>query len=91
MKSQGLDRVMIRGRVDMLLPLRERLILVDFKTDHADAPSAAARLESYREQIRIYRDAISSMLARPVTESWLVFLNSRILEAVREPRITSRG
>jgi ATP-dependent helicase/nuclease subunit A len=90
-ESTDLDRVMMRGRLDMLLQLRDRVILVDFKTDQGDAADAEARSEKYHEQIRVYGDAISAMLGRPVTESWLVFLKRRMVEAVTERRITSRG
>jgi ATP-dependent helicase/nuclease subunit A len=82
--SNGLDRVMMRGRVDMLLPLRDRVIVVDFKTDQVDAPNAAARVQAYREQIATYRNAIAAMLGRQSVESWLVFLKLRRLERLEE-------
>jgi ATP-dependent helicase/nuclease subunit A len=80
--ADPMDRVMIRGRLDVLLPLAQGAILIDFKTDSIDAPSVTARLEHYRAQINLYRDALTPMLGKPVTESWLVFLKPRVVQRV---------
>ncbi|HYE19079.1 MAG TPA: UvrD-helicase domain-containing protein [Tepidisphaeraceae bacterium] len=76
------DRVMIRGRVDALLPTPAGLTVIDYKTDRVTAPALPARVDFYRPQVDLYRRALAHITKRPVTEVALVFLNSRAIEYV---------
>ena len=70
------DRVMLRGRIDVLVPLGDRLLVVDYKTDAVSADEAAARAERYRPQVEQYANAVSRSTAMPVGAK-LVFLRAR--------------
>jgi ATP-dependent helicase/nuclease subunit A len=70
------DRVMLRGRIDVLVPLGDRLLVVDYKTDAVAADEVTARAELYRPQVERYADAISRATAKPVVTK-LVFLRAR--------------
>jgi ATP-dependent helicase/nuclease subunit A len=71
------DRVMVRGRLDVLVADSSGLILVDFKTDDVTADTVEARAEFYRPQIDSYRDAIFRIAHERVARAYLVFLAAR--------------
>jgi ATP-dependent helicase/nuclease subunit A len=77
--ADRMDRVMIRGRLDMLLPTPDGAILIDFKTDDLDAGDIDPRCDAYRPQLTLYRNALPSILGTAVAETWLVFLKPRAL------------
>ncbi len=77
--SDPLDRVMVRGRVDVLIPGDDGLTIVDFKTDRVTSQTVDARLDFYRPQLAAYRDAIQSILNQPVRSVMLVFLAARTI------------
>lgn len=66
------DFVMVQGMVDCVFDSGEGWALLDFKTDR-DGENTRW-LEDYRRQIRVYRRALETATARPVTEAYLVFL-----------------
>lgn len=77
--SEPRDRMMLRGRIDVVLPLPDGLTLIDYKTDRVSSAAAHERAESYRSQTSIYRDAIERITGQAVRRSWLVFLSARKL------------
>lgn len=77
-----LDRVMVRGRIDLLIPDSKGLTLVDFKTDRVTEQTVDARAEFYGPQLRSYRDAVAGITGQPVTSALLVFLRARIIRPV---------
>jgi len=74
-----LDRVMVRGRLDVLIPAPDGAIILDYKTDDVSADTMAARAESYAGQMRQYRDAIAQITGMPVARTALVFLKPRLV------------
>jgi ATP-dependent helicase/nuclease subunit A len=68
------DQPMIRGRLDLLLPLEDGHVIVDYKTDRVDNSTVALRADEYRPQMELYRQAIQRITGRPVKEIHLVFL-----------------
>lgn len=66
----GYDCVMLRGRVDVLLPLADESVLVDYKTD------AGADVEAYRPQVEAYADAVRRMTGKSV-RPYVVLLRAR--------------
>ncbi len=68
-----LDRTMVRGRIDLLLPLADRCVLVDYKTDKITPDRIDDQVAHHRPQIELYANAISSLLRMPV-EGHLAFL-----------------
>jgi ATP-dependent helicase/nuclease subunit A len=73
-----LDQVMLRGRLDALLPLADRCILVDYKTDAVSAGQVNARLDLHRPQLAAYADAVAAMTGKPV-RTVAVFLKPRVI------------
>jgi ATP-dependent helicase/nuclease subunit A len=68
-----LDRTMIRGRIDVLIPLADRCIIIDYKTDRIRPEAIDAQVEHHRAQIVLYARAMESVLGVPV-EGYLAFL-----------------
>jgi ATP-dependent helicase/nuclease subunit A len=76
--SDPLDRVMLRGRLDVLLPLADRCVLVDYKTDAVEAHQVQRRLELHRPQLAAYADAVAAMTGSPV-RAYAVFLRPQVV------------
>jgi ATP-dependent helicase/nuclease subunit A len=72
------DQVMLRGRLDALLPLADRSVLIDYKTDAVTSEGAAARAALYRPQVISYVSAIERMTGKPAAGK-LVFLRARTI------------
>ena len=78
----GLDRVMIRGRIDVLIPTPDGLALVDYKTDRVDAETIVGRLKIYQPQLQMYGDAMQAISATPVIARYVVFLKAKQIRLV---------
>ncbi|HSV16608.1 MAG TPA: helicase-exonuclease AddAB subunit AddA, partial [Tepidisphaeraceae bacterium] len=72
-----LDRAMIRGRIDVLVPVGDGYTLVDYKTDRVGGDALADRAKSYAAQLALYRDAIERITGKRVTRTVIVFLQAR--------------
>jgi ATP-dependent helicase/nuclease subunit A len=79
---EPLDRIMIRGRIDALVPDGEGVVLVDYKTDRVTNETIDARAEFYREQVETYRDAVAHITGRAITRVDIVFLAARKIRSV---------
>ncbi len=77
--DQPLDRVMVRGRIDLLIPTSQGLVLVDYKTDRFHPAHLAQKAEQYRGQMEVYRQAARSWNAGEVRALYLAFLSMRQL------------
>jgi ATP-dependent helicase/nuclease subunit A len=77
-----LDRIMVRGKIDLLIPDQGGLIVVDFKTDQLTAQTVESRAELYRPQVTSYRDAIKKITGQNVKSALLVFLSARIIKEI---------
>ncbi|HEY2587005.1 MAG TPA: PD-(D/E)XK nuclease family protein, partial [Tepidisphaeraceae bacterium] len=73
------DRVMIRGRIDLLIADPAGLSLIDYKTDNLPAEAVPARAADYAPQLAQYRTALEQITRAPVRASHLVFLKPRII------------
>ena len=74
-----LDRVMVRGRIDMLILGRDNATLLDYKTDNVTAAEAPARAEVYRPQLEAYRDAIQAIAQIKIDQIYLAFLSPQMM------------
>jgi ATP-dependent helicase/nuclease subunit A len=74
--TDPLDRTMVRGRIDVLVPLADRCVLIDYKTDRIAADAIDAQVEHHRAQISLYANALKSVLHLPI-EGYLAFLTAR--------------
>jgi ATP-dependent helicase/nuclease subunit A len=76
------DQVMHRGRIDVLIPLADGSIVIDYKTDRIAAPAAddlALRAKAYESQMVGYREAVRAISGKPVRAVLLVFLHPRVV------------
>ena len=76
------DLVMVRGRIDLLIPDPSGLVIVDFKTDNVNSNKVSARAAFYAPQLESYRDAIQDITGQTVCSSFLVFLAARDIREV---------
>ena len=74
--SDPLDRVMVRGRLDVLIVDASGLTIADYKTDRVTEQTIDA-LPSSIFRSCAYRDAITGITGRPVLTAYLVFLDPR--------------
>lgn len=83
------DYVIVQGVADLAVVLPDEIWLVDFKTDHLSAKELPDKVRQYEPQLRLYALALGRIYQRPVTESWLHFLNLgrsvRVGEAATNP------
>jgi ATP-dependent helicase/nuclease subunit A len=73
---------MIRGRLDVMLPLADGLLIADYKTDRVTLQTVDARVDFYRDQMTSYADAIGRIAKQPVKQIYLAFLAPRILKTL---------
>jgi ATP-dependent helicase/nuclease subunit A len=67
-------RQMLEGAVDLLYRFDGRLWIADYKTDMIRPDEVAARADLYREQARLYREAVTQALGEPVAGFEFLFL-----------------
>jgi ATP-dependent helicase/nuclease subunit A len=73
----GLDQVMLRGRIDLMVRTGNGCVVIDYKTDNVSGDQIKRRKDSYRQQVQLYRDAIQKLTGIPVDDVILVFLSAR--------------
>lgn len=71
------DRVMIRGRLDVLIPLPQGAVLIDYKTDAVEPRDVPSRAALYTPQLAAYRKAVQRIIGAPPARVSLVFLAAR--------------
>lgn len=60
---------MVTGIMDLVFEEQDGIVLVDYKTD--TGKNETALLEAYTEQIRLYAEALSLLMKKPVCGCWL--------------------
>ena len=83
--NDPLDRVMVRGRLDVMVPTEDGLVLVDYKTDRVTRETMEARAEFYRPQVESYSRAVEAIVREPVKAAYLVFLAAREFISLSRP------
>jgi ATP-dependent helicase/nuclease subunit A len=73
------DRVMVRGRIDVLIPTAQGGILIDYKTDNISPAAVPFRAQHHDGQLEQYREAIGKITGMPVCQTFLVFLRPRVI------------
>jgi len=72
--SESAEKIFIQGVIDVLFEENDgSLVLLDYKTDRDTAPDKIRR--RYAKQIELYREAVESILGKPVKESILFLLH----------------
>jgi ATP-dependent helicase/nuclease subunit A len=78
------DGRFLEGVIDLAFRDEEGWTVVDYKTDRGDDPDAEARHERYREQLRLYGEALEALTGEPVGRRVLWFLRGERAEVVEE-------
>lgn len=68
------DGQIMRGMIDILYKIGDRLIIADYKTDHITMNDLPARAEKYRYQKAVYLEAVKRCLKTDNPEFKLIFL-----------------
>ncbi len=79
-----LDRVMVRGRIDALLPIPQksprRVLIIDFKTDSISGDvEHDPRTAIYQRQLEEYGRAVLTMLNCEQVETYIIYLKARAI------------
>jgi ATP-dependent helicase/nuclease subunit A len=77
--SDPMDRVMVRGRLDLMLRTPDGIVVADYKTDRVTKEMIESRSQFYAAQINSYADAIKTISGQPIRHAYLAFLTPRIL------------
>jgi ATP-dependent helicase/nuclease subunit A len=73
----------MEGVIDLIYRLDDQVWVVDYKTDRLEGAEMAARLEDYRVQARVYREAVRRCLGVDrVRVQWLFLRTGRAVELV---------
>jgi len=67
-------RQVMEGAIDLLYRLDGELWIADYKTDMLPFEQVEARVESYREQARLYQAAVARSLGRPAAGFEFIFV-----------------
>ena len=69
------EKILIQGIIDAFFIEEDEVVLVDYKTDRARPGDEESLVTRYREQFRLYADALESLLLKRVKEAWLYSLS----------------
>ncbi len=75
------EELMVQGVIDLYFIEDDEIVLVDYKTDYITPENRETKVNSYRIQIALYKNALESILQKKVKQSYLFLLDSN--EAVR--------
>ncbi|NLK52438.1 MAG: UvrD-helicase domain-containing protein [Syntrophomonadaceae bacterium] len=82
--KEGREKVIVQGVIDCLADEGDGFLLLDYKTDWLGL--ALTRLEElsqrYQSQLRLYSQAVETILKRPVREKYLYFLTHGIAKRI---------
>jgi ATP-dependent helicase/nuclease subunit A len=82
--GDAMNQMMVRGRIDLLVPTNDGLAIVDYKTDRVTGADLEERARGYQGQMEMYGEAIRKFGGGKVLGVYLVFL------AAREIRMTNQ-
>ena len=74
-----MDRIMVRGRLDLMLRTADGIVIADYKTDRVTKEAVESRTQFYAGQINSYADAIREISGEPIRHAYLAFLTPRVL------------
>ena len=74
------EKVRLQGVIDLFFYEGDNVILVDYKTDYVERGKEEDLIEKYKLQIQYYKEALSKITGKIVTESYLYsfFLDKEI-------------
>jgi ATP-dependent helicase/nuclease subunit A len=80
------DQIMIRGRIDLLLPTPVGLTIIDYKTDKVTGQQLDERANSYSRQMDLYAQALEKVAKQKIAVTHLVFLTPREIRSNRKSK-----
>jgi len=80
--NDAADQIMIRGRIDLLVPTEWGLALIDYKTDRVSGPELEQRAQGYGRQMQLYAEAIRKVAGGKIAAVYLVFLSARRIVSI---------
>ena len=72
------EKILIRGIIDCLFETREGMVIVDYKTDNITNEESRERARLYQIPMRIYSQAVETILRKSVVTTHLYFLKPSI-------------
>ena len=69
------DGTIFEGVMDVVFKEEDGLVVLDFKTDEVERKDLSSRSEHYKPQVKVYSDAIKTILGIPPKEVILFFLH----------------
>ena len=79
------EKVLIQGIIDLYyINQNNEIVLVDYKTDYVEKGKEEELINKYKEQLKIYKQAIEKALNKKVKKIYLysVYLNEAIKVAI---------
>ncbi|WP_079709133.1 helicase-exonuclease AddAB subunit AddA [Paraliobacillus ryukyuensis] len=74
------ERVFIQGVMDLIVPINDGWMLIDYKTDSIQSGTDKERLiERYRVQLNLYGKALAEIWQQPVVKKYLYFFDQCLL------------
>src|SRR5699024_6529568 len=78
MQENGEDKILVHGIIDGYIEEEEGIILFDYKTDRVaryGKKASDVMKKKYSGQLRLYREALESILNKKVTKTYLILLD----------------
>ncbi len=70
------EKILIQGTMDCFFKeANGNIVLLDYKTDKVSEDGAVERGKTYYTQLKLYKDALETILGQKVNEAYLYFLN----------------
>lgn len=70
------DKILLQGVIDCYFIEKDKIILVDYKTDYVDGNEREIAEKKYRIQIEYYTKALETILGKKVDEKYIFFFYS---------------
>ncbi len=70
------DKVLIQGMIDCYFEEEGKWVLVDYKSDYLWEGNRSEKIESYRPQLILYREALESLTQKEVKETIIHFFHT---------------
>ena len=70
------EKILLQGVVDCALIDSDGITVLDFKTDHVTDETLAGTVDGYRQQVKIYADALERIYQMPIKETCLYFFSN---------------
>ncbi|HEX3031675.1 MAG TPA: PD-(D/E)XK nuclease family protein [Bacillota bacterium] len=67
------EQILVQGVIDCLVEDSNGFILLDYKTDRVTPDNLEALVNNYRGQLRLYAQAVETLLGKEVREKYLYF------------------